>query len=111
MTDSHSSVTPCAGVWIEIRALLTRLLWWFVTPCAGVWIEIGFFDAVGGALSSLPVRECGLKFKAKACYWDGKKSLPVRECGLKYQLRIKLCPNRMSLPVRECGLKWLFHQT
>ena len=34
-----------------------------VTPLAGVWIEIRYaHTTVGGSSSSLPLRECGLKF-------------------------------------------------
>ncbi len=32
-------------------------------------------------------------------------SLPVRECGLKLRICSPLFPLRLSLPVRECGLK------
>ena len=34
------AVTPCAGVWIEIIRPYQRKLSSLVTPCAGVWIEI-----------------------------------------------------------------------
>ena len=34
------SVTPFAGVWIEIAPSLQRNQETFVTPFAGVWIEI-----------------------------------------------------------------------
>ena len=33
-------VTPCAGVWIEIRVATGSDASFDVTPCAGVWIEI-----------------------------------------------------------------------
>ncbi len=33
-------VTPCVGVWIEIRDINTHKGWILVTPCVGVWIEI-----------------------------------------------------------------------
>ena len=32
-----------------------------VTPLAGVWVEIGWKRYMGAAISSLPLRECGLK--------------------------------------------------
>ena len=35
------SVTPLAGVWIEIRQLFQDPEYDEVTPLAGVWIEIG----------------------------------------------------------------------
>ena len=28
------------GVWIEIRNMGVRFVPWYVTPCMGVWIEI-----------------------------------------------------------------------
>ena len=34
------SVTPCAGVWIEIFQEINIMRFNMVTPCAGVWIEI-----------------------------------------------------------------------
>ncbi len=34
------TVTPCAGVWIEIRWGGANTSGICVTPCAGVWIEI-----------------------------------------------------------------------
>jgi len=55
-------VTPCAGVWIEIRASVRRFKSVWVTPCAGVWIEItSLLKAIITPFKSLPVRECGLK--------------------------------------------------
>ena len=55
------SVTPFAGVWIEIDTNIEKMYDLFVTPFAGVWIEITvlLFDAV--IVMSLPSRECGLK--------------------------------------------------
>ena len=34
------TVTPFAGVWIEIRCMLVKTSITNVTPFAGVWIEI-----------------------------------------------------------------------
>ena len=55
-------VTPYAGVWIEIESLISRSKPYPVTPYAGVWIEILFtlFNS-NKLLVSLPMRECGLK--------------------------------------------------
>ena len=56
------SVTPLAGVWIEIYNFADDRRENGVTPLAGVWIEI--YVAQGkcaGARMSLPLRECGLK--------------------------------------------------
>ena len=33
-------VTPCVGVWIEIKWAMERTGVTTVTPCVGVWIEI-----------------------------------------------------------------------
>ena len=59
-------VTPLAGVWIEIRHTLCTLQAAAVTPLAGVWIEIAFPLTALFYCSSLPLRECGLKFQAVA---------------------------------------------
>ena len=34
------AVTPCVGVWIEIKVSELELVINNVTPCVGVWIEI-----------------------------------------------------------------------
>ncbi len=60
-----SSVTPCVGVWIEIRMSWLKKRLKLVTPCVGVWIEILFTSEVGGRSdTSLPAWECGLKLPA-----------------------------------------------
>ena len=48
-------VTPLAGVWIEIAALLKKTLKALVTPLAGVWIEIKQrpADHTGGTVTPL----------------------------------------------------------
>ena len=56
-------VTPLAGVWIEISVTATIAGNAEVTPLAGVWIEILLQNMFSRLLpSSLPLRECGLKF-------------------------------------------------
>ena len=58
------NVTPLAGVWIEIITMKDYHPPKYVTPLAGVWIEI--MDQglrISDLLSSLPLRECGLKFE------------------------------------------------
>ena len=55
-------VTPCVGVWIEIKYWNKGDKWEDVTPCVGVWIEIGGKDStVLLDIASLPAWECGLK--------------------------------------------------
>ena len=54
-----------------------------VTPCAGVWIEIKKCWEKTNYRWSLPVRECGLKYWPEQAFLTTCLSLPVRECGLK----------------------------
>ena len=62
-------VTPCAGVWIEIKNFGTYLAPTYVTPCAGVWIEMmSRVATIMVAAVSLPVRECGLKLLQGGTY-------------------------------------------
>ena len=56
-----NGVTPHAGVWIEMDSPSCSMLALAVTPHAGVWIEIELLKAPFPQLSSLPMRECGLK--------------------------------------------------
>ena len=44
--QKYESVTPRAGVWIEIPLYVRNLLFRVVTPRAGVWIEIGVVNAM-----------------------------------------------------------------
>ena len=102
-----------------------------VTPLAGVWIEMSIVSPLYMAdITSLPLRECGLKLLRKTKSKCRSTSLPLRECGLKSHLThliyklvnvtplagvwIEILPasqdssSRRSLPLRECGLKsWL----
>ena len=55
------TVTPYAGVWIEIKHVIIIKLSNSVTPYAGVWIEINNYEAIDCSIRSLPTRECGLK--------------------------------------------------
>ena len=55
-------VTPFAGVWIEIISAEKSYSHFGVTPFAGVWIEIRISCLSFPKPSSLPSRECGLKF-------------------------------------------------
>ena len=77
-------VTPRAGVWIEIEKGKPMEKTEFVTPRAGVWIEIRprSFPPCR-PVSSLPVRECGLKYFPECWPRAVPQTLPVRECGLK----------------------------
>ena len=78
------SVTPFAGVWIEIIHSINFYYGYKVTPFAGVWIEMLSVPTIGkGQLLSLPSRECGLKSAIMVAYFMYDRSLPSRECGLK----------------------------
>ena len=56
------SVTPFAGVWIEIDIYLLPSDSPPVTPFAGVWIEMLNALLISRVDLSLPSRECGLKY-------------------------------------------------
>ena len=56
-----NTVTPFAGVWIEMRVSCVFHMVCAVTPFAGVWIEIMSVCTSGLFPKSLPLRECGLK--------------------------------------------------
>ena len=82
-----------------------------VTPLAGVWVEIPTaYEPYTGGRPSFPSRECGLK-SVILCHIQQhlEPSLPSRECGLKYPAHHyhPLIPG--SLPSRECGLKFVMH--
>ena len=55
-------VTPLAGVWVEITEYNKDGVIDLVTPLAGVWVEIVLWRCRGNRGSSLPLRECGLKW-------------------------------------------------
>ena len=77
-----------------------------VTPLAGVWIEMSIVSPLYMAdITSLPLRECGLKLLRKTKSKCRSTSLPLRECGLKYWIPLLLLMGYQSLPLRECGLK------
>ena len=47
-TSPRPKVTPCAGVWIEIPPTSRTVHTPLVTPCAGVWIEIVIITGCAG---------------------------------------------------------------
>ena len=59
---ANSNVTPYAGVWIEISKICFYRSVDVVTPYAGVWIEITWTPPLLISNTSLPTRECGLKY-------------------------------------------------
>ena len=50
------------GVWIEIAGYDMVYIVESVTPCVGVWIEIKMDALKNTKIPSLPAWECGLKF-------------------------------------------------
>ena len=60
---TFQTVTPFAGVWIEMSLCSLDARHCSVTPFAGVWIEIDLLIYKRPLISSLPLRECGLKYK------------------------------------------------
>ena len=56
-----TAVTPLAGVWVEIMQVKCRPKPEGVTPLAGVWVEMSQHNRGSQILGSLPLRECGLK--------------------------------------------------
>ena len=58
------SVAPLAGAWIETASVLDIIFASKVAPLAGAWIETDTYNASNSfVVSSLPLRERGLKLK------------------------------------------------
>ncbi len=77
-----------------------------VTPRAGVWIEIHTPAVRPLFRRSLPVRECGLKYRLGCSLYNGGRVTPRAGVWIEIMNGVE---DRMrsieSLPVRECGLK------
>ena len=121
------TVTPFAGVWIEISNSGYEGDWEMVTPFAGVWIEIlangsqnkekGVTPFAGVWIAILPsgyttlaqnvTPFAGVWIEIMLLPGDGNAvvSLPSRECGLKLDDDMIAGTGELSLPSRECGLK------
>ena len=120
-------VTPLAGVWIEIFLSFGLVSQCLVTPLAGVWIEIQFAVwTCSKSLTSLPLRECGLKcFTHLNCAFfnchspcgsvdwnylgDGDNCnaevTPLAGVWIEIKTTRIYHISGKSLPLRECGLK------
>ena len=99
-------VTPLAGVWIE-RTMITVLLnCRCVTPLAGVWIERKIKSVTSGYACVTPLAGVWIE-RLTDIYTELIliSSLPLRECGLKDDICQSQRYHIMSLPLRECGLK------
>ena len=101
----QETVTPLAGVWIEIEQLQPVFRTGLVTPLAGVWIEIVVAPGRTGFFSSLPLRECGLKYYMCRKVKSGICVTPLAGVWIEiFFLRFTVF-SPPSLPLRECGLK------
>ena len=123
-------VTPFAGVWIEISFPSWITPYWLVTPFAGVWIEMFCSLMISPPCTSLPSRECGLKYDILFAFDIQNHVTPFAGVWIEivivfiplpdapgHSLRGSVdwnCINRhatacvkLSLPSRECGLKWM----
>ena len=78
------TVTPYAGVWIEICVYLLAYSILAVTPYAGVWIEIGQRNRILYILPVTPYAGVWIEIQERCLHKARKTSLPTRECGLKY---------------------------
>ena len=77
-------VAPHAGAWIEMALFLLIAVFSVVAPHAGAWIEILRCLVNPVLLTSLPMRERGLKCSYAEKRIGKKQSLPMRERGLKF---------------------------
>ena len=77
-----------------------------VTPLAGVWIEIKnveiFFNT---CYTSLPLRECGLKFLQSTQGCLPPAVTPLAGVWIEIGKTYCIIFGAVSLPLRECGLK------
>ena len=127
-----TTVTPYAGVWIEIHQAKEERLIGVVTPYAGVWIEMNSLTSKVLKILSLPTRECGLKLRQQhpstmtvrvtpyAGVWieiretieQGESEVVTPYAGVWIEIGtlIFLPMLTRSLPTRECGLKSLSQQ-
>ena len=82
-------------------------IWNSVTPYAGVWIEISVMQAYNiNKSASLPTRECGLKSGSCSRKFQLMKVTPYAGVWIEIQRHLPYSLERMSLPTRECGLKY-----
>ena len=81
------SVTPFAGVWIEILELQRGYHGVSVTPFAGVWIEMVSSRTLNLYMSVTPFAGVWIEIPTgKRWCMPSRRSLPSRECGLKFDV-------------------------
>ena len=82
-------------------------IWNSVTPYAGVWIEISVMQAYNiNKSASLPTRECGLKSGSCSRKFQLMKVTPYAGVWIEITNAMKASWDNLSLPTRECGLKF-----
>ena len=80
------NVTPFVGVWIEILENSPFSISDLVTPFVGVWIEILYSSRDGTGTSVTPFVGVWIEICGYICgYWNCRQSLPLWECGLKFR--------------------------
>ena len=88
----QSFVTPFVGVWIEIDNSSFKLAYIKVTPFVGVWIEIcGYICGYWNCRQSLPLWECGLKFRDDWEIVEGEVVTPFVGVWIEMQSRTIPC--------------------
>ena len=81
-------------------------IWNSVTPYAGVWIEISVMQAYNiNKSASLPTRECGLKSGSCSRKFQLMKVTPYAGVWIEISSTLVKQITNPSLPTRECGLK------
>ena len=80
---SPECVTPFAGVWIEISLHLQQFKIFFVTPFAGVWIEMRYHLPCYCRRNVTPFAGVWIEIMLICPGMFLPSSLPSRECGLK----------------------------
>ena len=99
------AVTPLAGVWIESPAINELSDDDIVTPLAGVWIERLLRIIINLLVSSLPLRECGLKELLNHMSICLICVTPLAGVWIERKMIYRIIKHVQSLPLRECGLK------
>jgi len=77
------SVTPLAGVWIEIMMSSPSVPRAVVTPLAGVWIEIINSISLWSVVRVTPLAGVWIEISLLARFLLWLPSHPSRVCGLK----------------------------
>ena len=93
-------------MWIEIESVWHCHGSERVTPLAGVWIEITAPGERTRREKSLPLRECGLKYRSRWKLRIGCIVTPLAGVWIEIASVGILSIDCPSLPLRECGLKY-----